>query len=312
MPCFGFAWGFFAHKKINRLAVYTLPPEMIGFYKKNIEFLTEEAVAPDRRRYAIKDEAPRHFIDLDEFGDSAVYKLPRTWAQALGRYGEDSLMERGVVPWQIVRAYNRLKDAMLLYDPEKILRSSADLGHYVADANVPLHTTSNYDGQLTGQPGLHAFWESRLPELFFPEYGFFVGKAAYIDNVQGYAWEAVGRAHLALDSVLRFEKRIGGKWGNKKYGFETRGRQTVKVVSYPYAQAYHLALGGMVERQMRRSVKMTGDLWYSAWVDSGQPDLKKLIGYSPSPEELEARKKELEKWKEHRYPARAHEGDGNH
>jgi len=145
---------------------------MIGFYKKNIEFLTEEAVAPDRRRYAIKDEAPRHFIDLDEFGDSAVYKLPRTWAQALGRYGEDSLMERGVVPWQIVRAYNRLKDAMLLYDPEKILRSSADLGHYVADANVPLHTTSNYDGQLTGQPGLHAFWESRLPELFFPEYGF--------------------------------------------------------------------------------------------------------------------------------------------
>lgn len=311
IPCLGFVWGFFAHKKINRLAVFTLPPEMIGFYKKNIEFLTEESVSPDRRRYAVKDEAPRHYIDLDEYGDSAALKLPRTWQKAVEQYGEDSLMEKGIVPWQIMRAYNQLKNAMLLYDPQKILRSSAELGHYVADANVPLHTTSNYDGQLTGQVGLHGFWESRLPELFFTEYDFFVGKATYIDNVQDYAWEAVAKAHLAVDSVLNLEMRLEERMGNKKYSFETRGKQTVKVVSYPYAKAYHLALSGMVERQMRASVKMTGDLWYSAWVDAGQPDLKKLIEYKPSPQELEARKRELELWKEQRYPARKHEEDGN-
>ena len=40
---------------------------MIGFYKKNISYLTEAAVNPDRRRYAVLDEAPRHFIDLDEY-----------------------------------------------------------------------------------------------------------------------------------------------------------------------------------------------------------------------------------------------------
>lgn len=293
------------------MAVFTLPPEMIGFYKKNIEFLAEESVAPDRRRYAVKDEAPRHYIDLDEYGDSAAFKLPRTWQKAVEKYGEDSLMEKGIVPWQIMRAYNQLKNAMLLYDPQKILKSSAELGHYVADANVPLHTTSNYDGQLTGQVGLHGFWESRLPELFFTEYDFFVGKATYIDRVQDYAWEAVARAHLAVDSVLNLEMRLEERMGNKKYSFETRGKQTVKVVSQPYAKAYHLALNGMVERQMRASVKMIGDLWYSAWVDSGQPDLKKLIDYSPSPQELEARKKELEQWREQRYPARKHEAEGN-
>jgi hypothetical protein len=68
----GFRWGFFAHKKINRLAVFTLPATMAGFYKKNLEYITEAAVNPDRRRYAIPEEAPRHYIDLDDYGDSAI------------------------------------------------------------------------------------------------------------------------------------------------------------------------------------------------------------------------------------------------
>lgn len=159
------SWGFFAHQKINRLAVFILPPEMIGFYKKNIQYLTEASVNPDRRRYAVADEAAKHYIDLDDYGDSAAYKLPRYWNDAVKKYGEDTLQARGIVPWQINRMYFQLKDAFLLKDPQRILKASAELGHYVADANVPLHTTRNYDGQLTGQMGIHAFWESRLPEL---------------------------------------------------------------------------------------------------------------------------------------------------
>ena len=62
------AWGFWGHKRINRMAVFSLPPEMVTFYKKNIEFITEHAVDPDKRRYAIKEEAPRHYIDLDHYG----------------------------------------------------------------------------------------------------------------------------------------------------------------------------------------------------------------------------------------------------
>jgi len=61
------SWGFFAHKQINRIAVFTLPTELIGFYKDNIEFITEHAVDPDKRRYAVTGEAERHFIDLDRY-----------------------------------------------------------------------------------------------------------------------------------------------------------------------------------------------------------------------------------------------------
>ena len=301
------SWGFFAHQKINRLAVFILPPEMIGFYKKNIRYIEEVSVNPDRRRYAVADEAAKHYIDLDDYGDSAVYKLPRYWNDAVKKFGEDTLQARGIVPWQINRMYFQLKDAFLLKDPQRILKASAELGHYVADANVPLHTTSNYDGQLTGQAGIHAFWESRLPELYFGEYDFFVGKATHLDNVQLVAWQAIEQANKALDSVLRIEKQLFEKSGAKKFNFETKGKQTVKVISEQYAKEYHALLSGMVERQFRNSVKMVGDIWFTAWVDAGQPDLKSLINYQPTEQELKARQEELKQWKEKVLKSREHE-----
>jgi len=301
------SWGFFAHRKINQLAVFTLPPAMSVFYKKHMDYLTESAVNPDRRRYVVPEEAPRHYIDLDDYSDSAVYKLPRYWNDAIAQFGEDSLNARGIVPWHIYRVYFQLRDAFFLKDPDRILRTSADLGHYVADAHVPLHTTKNHDGQLTNQLGIHGFWESRLPELYFDQYDFFVGKAVHISNVQSEAWRAVLRANQCVDSVLRLEKMLFEERGDSKFNFETKGKQTVKVVSADYARRYHEMLAGMVERQFRASVKMTGDIWYTAWVDAGQPDLKLLLNYTPTEAELEKRKQELLLYKERKIKAREHE-----
>lgn len=298
-------WGFYAHRQINRLAVFTLPPDMIGFYKHNIQYITEAAVNPDRRRYAVVDEAPRHYIDLDHYGDSALHTMPRFWKDAVAKYSEDTLKSYGIVPWHINVMYYRLRDAFMIKDPAKILSLSADLGHYIADAHVPLHTTENYNGQLTGQEGIHGFWESRLPELFSTNYDFFTGKAEHIQNPQLAAWKAVEGSAIHLDSVLMLEKRLTEKFGEKKFSFETKGKQTVKVYSVEFSTAYHNALAGMVEKRMRDAIKMTGDFWYTAWVDAGQPDLKLLINYRPTEEELAARKKELEEWKEQRFKVRS-------
>ena len=299
------AWGFYAHQQINRLAVFTLPPEMIGFYKKNIRYITEAAVNPDRRRYTVVDEAARHYLDIDHYGDSAVQKMPRYWKDAVAKYTEDTLKAYGIVPWHINVMYYRLKDAFMLKDPSRILHVSADLGHYIADAHVPLHTTENYNGQLTGQDGIHGFWESRLPELFAKNYDFFTGKAEYVEHPQLAAWRAVESSNLHLDSVLVLEKRLTEKFGEKKFSFETKGKQTIKVYSVEFSTAYHDALSGMVEQRMRHAIKMVGDFWYTAWVDAGQPDLKRLIDYVPTEQELMQRKKELDQWKEQRIKARA-------
>ncbi len=308
LPSVQAMWGFFAHQRINRLAVFTLPVEMIGFYKHNIQYLTENAVNPDRRRYAVEGEAPRHYLDADIYGDSAVYKLPRYWNEAVEKYSEDTLQAYGIVPWHINRVKSWLTDAMQIRDASAILRLSADLGHYIADANVPLHTTENYNGQMTNQYGIHGFWESRLPELYSDNYDFFVGKANYIKNTQLEAWAAVIQANNTLDSVFRFEKELTAKIGvDKKYAFETRGNTTVKVYSRPFSKAYHEKLNGMVERQMRKSIKMVGDFWYTCWIDAGQPNLDELIDFEFTEEELNQRKEELNQWKEQKYKSRIHD-----
>ncbi|MBX2947499.1 MAG: S1/P1 Nuclease [Cyclobacteriaceae bacterium] len=307
-------WGFHAHRQINRLAVFTLPPEMIGFYKANIGYITEASVNADRRRFAVVDEAPRHYIDIDHFGDSAIYTMPRYWKEAVEQYGEDTLKAYGILPWHINVIYYRLKDAFLVRDPARILSLSADLGHYLADAHVPLHTTENYNGQLTGQEGIHAFWESRLPELFSAEYDFFAGKAAYIENPQLEAWKIIETTHQHLKEVFAVERQLTFEMGEKKYSFESRGKQTIKVYSYEFSKAYHDALKGIVERQMRASLKSIGDFWYSAWVDAGQPDMKSLINYKPTEAELAQRRKEMEEWKQHQHQVhtRKHETEPDH
>ena len=79
-------WGFFAHRRINRMAVFTLPPRMMPFYKRHIEYLTAHAVDADKRRYATRHEAVRHYIDLDHWGEFPFPELPRNWIDVLIRY----------------------------------------------------------------------------------------------------------------------------------------------------------------------------------------------------------------------------------
>jgi len=300
-------WGFFAHRRINRLAVFTLPPEMIGFYKQHIVYLTENAINPDRRRYAIKEEAARHYIDLDIYGDSAWYKMPHKWYDAIEKYTEDTLQSYGIVPWHINLMKIRLTNAFKENDFERILRLSADIGHYIADANVPLHTTENYNGQLTNQKGIHGFWESRLPELFSDNYDFFVGKSSYIENPQEEAWLAVKNAQLALDSVLIFEKELSQKFADsKKYSFEEKGASTVKVYSKKFSYTYHQMLNGMVEKRMQASIKMIGNFWYTCWVDAGQPDLAGLKEVKLTAAQKKILKQEKAQWEQRKIKSREH------
>tara|TARA_B100000749_G_scaffold228390_1_gene184471 strand:+ start:477 stop:1436 length:960 start_codon:yes stop_codon:yes gene_type:complete len=267
-------WGFFAHKRINKYAVFTLPEELIGFYKKNIEYIEEHSVAADKRRYAVKEEAPRHYIDIDYYGEHPFDSMPRKWNDAVDKYSEDTLQAYGIVPWHIEIIYKRLVYAFIEKDSDKILKYSADLGHYVADAHVPLHTTLNYDGQFTGQKGIHAFWESRLPELFSENYDYLVGTAQYEYSVLDFAWETVEASNNALDSVFSFDKILSETYEkDKQYSYEKRGTKTINVRSEEYSDAYHNMLSGMVERRMRKSIISIGNLWYSAWVDAGQPIL---------------------------------------
>jgi hypothetical protein len=270
------SWGFFAHKQIHRLAVFTLPSGINRFFKANINFLTEHAVDPDKRRYADTAEAPRHFLDVERY-EKDIDSIPRKWDDAFARYGAKKLNEDGIVPWQIQKSYFKLVNAFKMKDSIRILLAATAIGHYIADAHVPLHTTENHNGQLTKQPGIHAFWESRLPELFAKDYNFMVGKAKYIDDPLKEAWRIVTHTHSLVDSVLRFEAILNKRFpASQKYSFSERNLQVARQYSLRYSKAYQDILEKMVERQMRLSILSVGSYWYSAWVDAGQPDLEHL------------------------------------
>lgn len=272
-----YAWGFHGHKLINKMAVYSLPPEMMVFYKAYSDYVSEHAPDPDKRRYTDTSEACRHYIDLDYYEKNVpIDTVPLFWKEAVTKFSEDTLLANGIVPWHIQRMLYRLTEAFESGNTYLILRTSAEIGHYVADACVPLHTTMNYNGQLTGQHGIHGLWESRIPELFSDEYNFYTGGAIYLKYPQQAIWKSVSGSYLALDSVLTFEKNLSATFPeSKKYEYSGKDNK-VKTYAYEYTEAYNQLLSGMVERRMNEAVLMVSSVWYTAWVNAGMPDLSKL------------------------------------
>ncbi len=293
------------------MAVFTLPPELITFYKSNIEFITEHAVDPDKRRYAAAGEAPRHYIDIDHYahdGEDPFKVVPKQWNDAVAKFSEDTLQAYGIVPWHLEIMVERLTRAFRDKDVDRILRVSSDLGHYVGDAHVPLHTTENYNGQLTNQYGIHGFWESRIPELVAEEWDYFVGKAEYIEKPLDKAWITVEASHRAVDSVLQFEKQLTEEFDeDKKYSFENRGAVIMKVYSEEFTLAYNKMLDGMVERRMQSAIHTVGSFWYTAWIKAGKPDLSDLTEKSASEKLQEELKKENAAYGSEKIKGREHD-----
>ncbi|MBL7697227.1 MAG: S1/P1 Nuclease [Chitinophagaceae bacterium] len=304
--CFlnGWCWGFYGHRLINYQAVFLLPPELIAFYKPNIEFITAHAVDPDKRRYAVAEEGPRHYIDIDRYAGSVV---PRSWSKAVQKFSKDTLQAHGIVPWWIQVMLQRLTRAFRERDVGAILKMSAETGHYIGDAHVPLHTSSNHNGQFTNQHGIHGFWESRIPEIFAEtEWDLLSSKAVYLKNPLDFTWNRIYESAIASDSVLRVEKILSERFTpDRKYAFEERNGVIIKQYSTAYSSGYNEMLNGMIERRMRESIFAVASFWYTAWVNAGQPDLKNFVKKEISPDEkLEFETLEM-KWKDGRVKGRA-------
>jgi hypothetical protein len=293
------SWGFFGHQKINNYAVFLLPPQMLSFYKTHINFITEHAIDPDKRRYAIKEEAPRHYLDLDHYGAYPYDTLPHIWQDAVDRFGEDTLNKHGIGPWWVIAMQKNLTKAFEEKNQLKILKYSAEIGHYIADLHVPLHASNNHNGQHTGQNGIHGFWESRLPELFADtKWDFFIGKAEYIKKPADFIWNRMLESGAASDTVLKYEAALNKAFPtDKKYSFENRNGVTIRQYSTAYSAAYDAKLKGMVERRMRLAIYSVASFWYTAWVNAGQPDLTTLTNTTLSPQDIKEFEELDAQWK---------------
>jgi hypothetical protein len=282
---------------------------MMGFYKTNIDFLTEHSVDPDKRRYAIPEEGPRHYIDIDHYGGFPFVELPHNYDSAVAKYSADTVNAYGIVPWWVQTMLWRLTSAFKEKNQAKILKLSAEIGHYIADAHVPLHASHNHNGQFTNQNGIHGFWESRVPELLAEkEFDFWMDKAAHIKNPGQFIWARVLESAAAADTVLRFEKELTKNFPpDRKYSFENRNGITIRTYSTAFTTSYNNKLNGMVERRMRQSIFAVASFWYTAWVNAGQPDLKKLSNKEFTAEELKEFEELNTNWRNGKIVGREHD-----
>jgi len=298
-----FAWGSWGHKHINRAAVFALPEEMQAFYYNHIDFITEGAVVPDLRRGLLNDkaEAPRHYVDIEDFPNTTVDQLPRTWKEATLKYDSLFLVKTGFLPWYIQTLTDKLTTAFKRRSKSDIIFISAELGHYVGDAHMPLHTSSNHDGQLTNQKGIHALWESTIPPMFGGGYNFNTGDAKYINDITAETWRIIKATHSLADSVLAIDRQTRLSFPKEEmYKKDDSGKLVLRfnqpVFSDKYAQKLNDAMNGMVEKQLRLSIADVANYWYTAWVNGGKPDLLSLDDPHLTEQNKKNFKKEMKAW----------------
>jgi hypothetical protein len=187
---------------------------------------------------------------------------------------------------------------------DAILFLAGDIAHYIADAYMPLHTSLNHDGQLTDQRGIHAFWEVHLPELFGNAYNFNTGEARYLDDPTSETWRIIRESNAQVETLLAADRKLKTQF-SKEQIWELDSAKNIKKNAYgqrvhtlEYAKAYHTALNGMVERQMRSAIGSIANFWYTAWVNAGKPDLAGLDSEALTKRNKPHLDEETELWKQ--------------
>lgn len=268
-----FGWGFWSHRMINRSAVSLLPEPLRDFYRLHVDYVGEHSSDPDLRREKWTNEAEYHFMDMDDYGTYPNFKVPATYAEAVGKYGKETVVKDGMVPWRVGMDVDSLSAAMRAHDVPLVLHLSADLGHYVADMHVPLHATKNYNGQFTGNVGVHYRWETGIPERYGSSYSFTgIADARYIEHPVEHALHILTHSYSLLDNLFRADSLAKlGIPAKDLYKIETKNGRREYIYSEKYYKKFNTELNGMVEAQLHLATRAVASYWYTAWVDAGKP-----------------------------------------
>jgi hypothetical protein len=262
------AWGFPGHRLVNAQATHTLPAPLRALFEGNEAWISEHAIDPDLWVLSGREgELPNHFMNLDAFGSFPFADIPVLEADHLARFGEKAV-QHGRVPWRVADVYRDLVAAFAAKDEARIFEKAAVLGHYVADAHVPLHAVVNYDGQLTRQTGVHARWESELFTRFERQIEDRVepGAAARIEDPAAFTFDVLRESFVRSPDTLVADRESAGPRDYADTPEDDR-----------YDDAYYSRLyereGDALVARLDAAATALGSLWLSAWEDAGRPVL---------------------------------------
>ena len=152
-----------------------------------------------------------------------------------------------------------------------IVKVAADLGHYIGDAHVPLHTTYNYNGQFSGQTGIHSLWETHVYELTIDQR---ISRRLEVEDIEVWSMQIINESHSLVEEVLLKEEAVRLiKGAPQHWGYRTRGRTLELIPTKEFALEHTDSLDGMVQLRFQKSAMAIASAWYSAWIDAGSPYL---------------------------------------
>lgn len=247
------AWGPKGHRLAADGALRTLPPNLRTWYLNREPEFTQASLEPDLWKERDPAEATRHRIFCETYGGAA--SVPVQASIAKQHVGAWAFEAGGQLPWVIAERYRLLVRAFQGGDPKAVVAASGWLCHYIADAQVPLHTTRNRNGKETAQKGVHKRWETKLLERGVGEFQKPRSARASEDPSQAIStWilESHGLVAplLEADRTAALQAGLGGAsqaehfWENQKT---------------------------VVHQQLQRSSEYTGDFLLSAWTAAGEP-----------------------------------------
>lgn len=259
-----FGWGGSGHKLIVKHAMELLPAEMKDFQQLS-DYLISEASQPDQRKKYIKDESPKHFIDIDFFKEFNQARMIEDKDSLCKIYGDSVVTANGTLPWTLQETYQQLVLAMKNKQKEKTKEMLRDLSHYLADAHQPMHTVTNYNGQLSGQTDIHERYESKMLNAHLPELeNVFstLAKIKKIDNPNHEFFQIVYRAN-ARSAILFF--------ADKTASLETSGK---------YDSLYYAILWfktkDVTEEALCEASADIASIYYTAWLEAGKPKFNRF------------------------------------
>jgi hypothetical protein len=253
LPASAGAWGFTGHRLVGRKAIRTLPEPLRRVFEGNAAYLSEQAITPDLTRSGPSD--PDHFLDMDAFGAYPFEAISRVESENIARLGKD-ITAKGRLPWKIDEVYRALVQAYRDRDTPRVLAQAATLCHLIADAHVPLHATDNYDGQLTGQRGIHSRFEAFLFERYRDQWTIAPKPISPIRNPRDFIFDVVLQGTQLAPPILKADlDAIGSR----------------DEYDDAYYAAFFKANRAVVERRLNESIAASAAMIAGAWEAAGKP-----------------------------------------
>ena len=260
------AWGTAAHRHIMARAIDLLPAELKPFFVQHKDEVVMRVVDPDLFRVLGWEEDPNHFVNFGakELGEYPFKELPREYGAAIEKFGLATLRRNGLLPWRQQEEFGNLRRAFEGFTREtygvgNTVLFAAVMSHYIQDAHQPLHASANYDGQMTGNAGIHARFETALFERFQSRLTIRPAPPAPILNSRDAAFDALLSSYKLVDSILKADD--AARQGKETYDDE-------------YFERLFTTVRPILEQRLGEAITATAGLIMGAWEQAGRPVLK--------------------------------------